>query len=432
MRTDAMIGTRIRERRVMNGLRQSELARQVGISPSYLNLIEHNRRRIGGKTLLQIAEVLGVEATVLSEGAEATLIAALSEAAAAHPEAAPELSRAEEFAGRFPGWAGLLSEINRRRDALERTVEVLTERLAHDPQLAASLHEVISTVTSIRSTATILAETRELEPEWQMRFHRNINEDSHRLAEGAEALMRYLEAAPDTGAEIKSPQDELHAFLEAHGFHFPALEGVGGDAGVGPLLDRGKALETTPARALARDVLNEYRRDARALPMDVLEAALAQHGLAPDRIARQADVPLAVAFRRLAMMPEAVTGPVGLVVADGAGALLLRKPVLGFTIPQIGAACTLWPLYQALTQPGVPIAVTLHQGDTRVRALAVTEHVAPPGFDAPVLVRSHMLILPEETGEAQAAARTVGVTCRICPLGDCNARREPSILSAGV
>ncbi len=80
----------------------------------------------------------------------------------------------------------------------------------------------------------------------------------------------------------------------------------------------------------------------------------------------------------------------------------------------------------------MPIAVTLHQGDTRVRALAVTEHVAPPGFDAPVLVRSHMLILPEETGEAQAAARTVGVTCRICPLGDCNARREPSILSAGV
>ena len=56
-----MIGTRIRERRVLNGMRQTELARQAGISPSYLNLIEHNRRRIGGKTLLKLAEALEVE-----------------------------------------------------------------------------------------------------------------------------------------------------------------------------------------------------------------------------------------------------------------------------------------------------------------------------------------------------------------------------------
>ncbi|HAW46979.1 MAG TPA: transcriptional regulator, partial [Roseovarius sp.] len=48
-----MIGTRIRERRVLAGIRQTDLAKRVGISPSYLNLIEHNRRRIGGKTLLR-------------------------------------------------------------------------------------------------------------------------------------------------------------------------------------------------------------------------------------------------------------------------------------------------------------------------------------------------------------------------------------------
>ena len=53
-------------------------------------------------------------------------------------------------------------------------------------------------MTSIRSTSSILVETKELEPEWQGRFHRNINEDSARLAEGAEALVRYLEGAPDT------------------------------------------------------------------------------------------------------------------------------------------------------------------------------------------------------------------------------------------
>ena len=46
-----LTGGRIRERRIALGLRQAELAPRAGISASYLNLIEHNRRRIGGKRM---------------------------------------------------------------------------------------------------------------------------------------------------------------------------------------------------------------------------------------------------------------------------------------------------------------------------------------------------------------------------------------------
>mgnify|MGYP001802980991 FL=1 len=77
MAREALAGTRIRERRIMTGLKQADLARNLGISASYLNLIEHNRRRIGGKLLLDIASALGVDPSVLTEGAEAALIAAL-------------------------------------------------------------------------------------------------------------------------------------------------------------------------------------------------------------------------------------------------------------------------------------------------------------------------------------------------------------------
>lgn len=66
MPRSALTGTRIRERRTVLGLRQAELARLSGISPSYLNLIEHNRRRIGGKLLVEIARHLGVEASALT------------------------------------------------------------------------------------------------------------------------------------------------------------------------------------------------------------------------------------------------------------------------------------------------------------------------------------------------------------------------------
>ncbi|WP_348524142.1 helix-turn-helix transcriptional regulator [Phaeobacter sp. J2-8] len=153
MARDTLTGSRIRERRTATGMKQAELAARAGISASYLNLIEHNRRRIGGKLLLSLARILEVEPSALIEGAEAALISTLREAAAAQPDLRAELDRIDEFAGRFPGWAALLAANRRRVDALERTVETLTDRLTHDPHLAASLHDMLSTVTSIRSTA---------------------------------------------------------------------------------------------------------------------------------------------------------------------------------------------------------------------------------------------------------------------------------------
>ena len=145
---EALTGTRIRDRRVMAGIKQSALAREIGISASYLNLIEHNRRRIGGKLLLDIASALGVEVSALTTGAEAALVATLREAGSDTPMAPGELDRAEDFAGRFPGWADALAQTHRRLAALEHTIEVLSDRLTHDPQVAASVHEVLSTAAS--------------------------------------------------------------------------------------------------------------------------------------------------------------------------------------------------------------------------------------------------------------------------------------------
>ncbi len=430
-----MIGTRIRERRVLSGIRQSDLARQAGISPSYLNLIEHNRRRIGGKTLLKLAEVLDVEPTLLSEGAEATLISDLREAAGEQDDIGAELSRTEEFAGRFPGWARLLADLYRRNEGLERTIETLTDRLAHDPYLADSLHEVISSVTAIRSTASILVETEALEPEWQNRFHRNINEDSARLTEGAQSLVRYLEGAPNTDAEIKSPQDEMHAFLAAHGFHFPELErDMAGPRDVTRLVEGAGADLSMPAQSLARDVLLRYLADARTLPLDPFLGWIESVGPRPDRLADLSGVDLATLFRRLAAMPQDKVGPVGLVICDASGSLVFRKPLDGFAMPRIAGACTLWPLFQVLAQPQIPLRMRLKQvgrGAETVEALAVSAPVSAPGFDRPALMQAHMLLMPDSPDAESAPLREVGVNCRICSLADCIARREPSIISEG-
>ncbi len=284
MPKSALVGSRIRERRTVLKMRQAELARSVGISPSYLNLIEHNRRKIGGKLLVDIARQLDVDTNVLTEGAGATLIAGLRDATAGHAEAESELPRIEEFVGRFPGWAQLLAESHRRIHDLERTVALLTERMTHDPFLPESLHEILSTVTAIRSTAAILNETQDIDREWRERFHRNMYEESQRLADGAQALVAYLDGGNDESELRSSPQEEVGAFLKAREFHVSELEGRD-PPDVHSLIVDDIDLKSTPALELAENYLRAYQTDAERLPLPSLLEAVSDGDLNPSLIA---------------------------------------------------------------------------------------------------------------------------------------------------
>ncbi|WP_420567921.1 short-chain fatty acyl-CoA regulator family protein [Thalassovita sp.] len=433
-----LTGSRIRERRMMLGQRQAELAKEVGISASYLNLIEHNRRRIGGKLLLALARSLGVEPSALTEGAEAALIAVLREARAADPAAGAEQDALEDFAGRFPGWAQLLERRHRRVSELERTVETLTDRLTHDPHLAAALHEMISTITSIRSTAGILAETRELEPEWRDRFHRNINEDSARLAHSAKALVGYLDSTEDGAeSELSSPQDELDAFLGDSGFHIPLLESDHPeDVDIDALVEKQEVLQSSASRAMARSYMWRYAQDSQTMPLGATTKALAEHGPDISALARHFRTDLATVMRRLAEVPESVTGgPVGLVACDASGTMIFRKALDGFTLPRFGSACPLWPLFRALSRPLTPIQETVRQvgrGGGLFRTFSIAQPVGEVSFDAPTLFEAYMLILPLGAGErTDGKEAEIGVSCRICPKENCPGRREPSILTDG-
>ena len=57
----SLIGPRIRDRRRQLGITQAGLAARVDISASYLNLIEGNKRNIGGALLRRIADETGAK-----------------------------------------------------------------------------------------------------------------------------------------------------------------------------------------------------------------------------------------------------------------------------------------------------------------------------------------------------------------------------------
>ena len=434
MARTVLAGTRIRDYRTGRGLRQAELAKLCGISPSYLNLIEHNRRRIGGALLVRIARALDAEPAILSGGAETALTQALDAAADIHPKAGAERDRAEELAGRFPGWARLIEAQYREARKLEQIVERLDDRLTHDPFLSASMHNVLSSVTAIRSASAILANGDEIEPEWQARFHRNIYEDSQRLADATESLVSYLDAGEDAQKAATLPQEEVELWLSSRNWVVSEIE-ADPDTDIAPLIAGAELLETPAARTLARRALERYCEDARAVPAAALRDALQETDDA-SRLAAKLGADLPCVFRRLATLDgDNLPGgmPFGLVACDGSGTLIFRKPLPGFDVPRYGAACPFWPLFTSLQRPMTPIRQVLAMSgrdDAFFEAEALSQISYPAGFDGPAVVEAWMLIRPLMASPAQAAR--VGPSCRVCAEAACPARREPSVVSGSL
>lgn len=419
-----LAGSRIREKRLDRGLRQAAVAEKVGISASYLNLIEHNRRRIGGKLLADIARSLDVDPATLSDGVDAVLLDQMRAAAARHG-AQVELSRAEEMAARYPGWGALVASQARRIAALEEQIKVLNDRMAYDPKLAASLHEIISAVTAIRSSSAILVGPETLDADWQNRFHNNIHNDSLRLAASSEALITFLEAPSGDLEQFSSPFDQVEAYLAQHGYHFPALEAGRDPAEVAAEAGLGEAAQDLLTRYAAR-----YSKDAEVLPLAAFEEACVTHRYDPALLAQLFQVSFATILRRLAGLPDDNGHPsFGLAVSDAAGALTFVKPVSGFNLPRTGGACPLWPVFSAQSRPEQPIRLeVVLPGPSGVRLLcyAMATTRQGPRFDVPPSVQSTMLVMADPP-VAAATPLPVGVSCRICPRTDCTSRREPAI-----
>lgn len=426
MPTQRLVGSRIREKRLDRGLRQAAVAETVGISPSYLNLIEHNRRRIGGKLLADLARVLGVDTSLLIDGADREMLDEMRSAAAVSGGQA-EVDRTEELAARYPGWSRLIATQARRIEMLDEKLRVLTDRLAYDPQLAGSLHEVISAVSAIRSSASILVGTEELDQDWQRRFHENIHKDSVRLAASSEALITYLEAPQTLVEQAGTPFEQVESYLAKTGFHLAQLESDQPD--VARVVN--EAGFTGAAAQHFQTIAERYAGDAALLPLGPFEKACRRTGYHPALLAQDFGVPLATVMRRLAHLPrDKDHPPIGLAICDASGALTYAKPVPGFSLPRSGGACPLWPLFGALSRPLQPLrldAVLPAPNSTRVLCYAVAEPQGLAEFDFVPPLQSTMIVFPDPP-EAEKAPRPIGVSCRICPRIDCASRREPAFM----
>ena len=70
---DIKIGPKIKAFRRQLGLQANKLSEDLGISPSYLNLIESGKRKIDGDLLLKVCEKLKIELSDLTSKSDINL-----------------------------------------------------------------------------------------------------------------------------------------------------------------------------------------------------------------------------------------------------------------------------------------------------------------------------------------------------------------------
>lgn len=220
-----LVGPKIRDRRKALGLTQAGLAHCVGISASYLNLIESSRRPIAGALLKRVADALSVPVEAFDRAAERRLIDDLSEAAIdpAIGSPAPDPASAADLAAQHPQWAQALVSLHRGLRGSRQTVAALTDRLNQDPFLGDAVHRLLTQATAIRAASEIVTDQGELDAAQRARFLAIIGDDSRRLAEVASALAGFFEPSR-VSARSLTPMDDVDDFIVENDSHFPTLE----------------------------------------------------------------------------------------------------------------------------------------------------------------------------------------------------------------
>jgi transcriptional regulator with XRE-family HTH domain len=430
----SLTGTRIREQRRSKKLRQIDLARDVGISPSYLNLIEHNKRSIAGRTLNALAERLELEPEDLSQGPDSDLLESLQMAANSFSHSQAELERLEEFAGRFPGWADLLKSLFSQFKDQRESLEALSDRLNHDPFLQEATHLMLSNVTAIRSTASILATNSEISAAQSKKFIANLHSESKRLSNVAAELVAYFDKSTEVDKGENNQETPLQIYLAANQFHLPRLETgkTTADIEISELAPFKNNLEEREIQLF----FQRYSLAVAALPHEKFLQAAKECTFDPVQLSRKFVVPLDLVFFRLAHMPPDGEAPIfGIIECDASGGVLYRRELKELSLPKYSSACPLWPLYRAFSQPLQPImAFITTPVNERLITYSFSTNQGEAGFGLPGVLRSSMIFsadratFPDTKHSLNLPNVEVGSHCSICPRESCSSRRANHIL----
>lgn len=227
MKHRPLIGSKIRRSRKRAALTQAEMAARLGISPSYLNLIEHNRRALTPSLGQKIGTVLGLDPNALSGGEEGRLLASLAEVFSdpLFKDGAVGPDDLRRLVGAAPGAAGSLCVLYRAYLEANQDTESQAAHLAGNPFLEASSHRLLTLLTSIRSFSEILRDNADLAAERRQQYIGTVVSESEKLTDLVNELFAFISGGGlGKQRELEAPGPLVAEYMEASGNYFAELE----------------------------------------------------------------------------------------------------------------------------------------------------------------------------------------------------------------
>ncbi len=449
-------GPRVRRLRRELNLTQARMAADLGISASYLNLIERNQRPMSAQILLKLAEVYDVELRSLAGDDEAMALTALREVFAdpLFRDSGLTGQDMQEVATASPVAAEAVSALYRAYQQAVANTSLLAERLADrdlidgGQTVSAPLEEVRDFINSRNNHFPVLDETAE---------------DLYRKASlGADepyvSLRNYLRVAHGVTTRVV-PADLMTGELRRYDRHRQTIF-------LSELLDQpgrsfqlayqlgyfeqsraiediveSSGLENEEARTLGRVALANYFAAALLMPYAPFLKTAEETHYDLRLVGRRFGTSFEQVCHRLTTLqrPGARGIPFFLIRVDNAGNVSKRFSAAGFHFARFGGTCPRWNVHDAFRVPGDIYTQVIQMEDgTRYFSIARTVSRGGSGIGVPgdqyavglgceiaharKLVYSQGYDLDDERG-----ATPIGVNCRLCERLDCSQRAFPPL-----
>lgn len=450
------LGGKLRAVRRREGLTQAAMARELGISPSYLNLIEHDRRAVSAKLLIRLAAKFDVDIKQLSTDGDAQLMADLLETFGDPLFENLDLVTSElrEMAGVAPTASRAVVELYRAYRHVRDSAESLAAKLSEDlalPGVDRSRLPTEEVSTFIQAHRNHFPELEQAADDLRLRAGLEPDDMFHGLVRFAEreldVVTRVVTAAEEAGAvrryDPKRRRLMLSESLPLSSRTFQLAHQVAllsrSDL-LGGLADE-PGLTTDESRSLCRVILANYFAGALLMPYEAIRHAAQDERHDIELLQNRFGTTFEMVCHRLTTLqrPGAEGIPLHFVRVDIAGNVSKWFSASGIPIARYGGACPRWNLHTAFLTPGritVQLARTI---DGQVYfSIARTISRASRGYHVPRAVQAVTVGCAVEHAEQMVyadsvdlnnleAAVPIGPTCRLCRQPDCDQRVLPPI-----
>jgi XRE family transcriptional regulator, fatty acid utilization regulator len=446
------VGPRFRRIRQQLGLSQTQIAEGLGISPSYINLIERNQRPVTAQILLRLAEAYDLDLRDLATADEDRFFAELNEIFSDPLFRQIDLPKQElrDLAELCPGVTHALQRLYAAYTEARRGETLVAAQMADREGSSFEANPVERVRELIEANRNYFAELEQAAE--QLRDEVNVSADALHAALGARLREKHsivtrimpVDVMRETLRRFDRHRRQLliSELVDTSSRTFQlafqiALAECG--AQFETILGRAGALDDA-TRRLYRITLANYFAASVMMPYPAFLAAAEALSYDVHVLAQRFNAGFEQVCHRLTTLqrPNARGIPFFLLRVDNAGNVSKRFSSGTFPFSKFGGTCPLWNVHSTFDTPDRLLKQVIELPDG-TRYFSIAQMVRRPVLPHPHALPRFAIGLGCEIRHAaklvyaagmdleKTEGTPIGVNCRLCERENCSQRAEPPI-----